>query len=61
MTFDNNAFEAFKRSIASARKVSNVKVATDLGGVNIGVGSEQAEAKRSSANMTADALSSMWE
>ena len=61
MTFDDNAFEAFKRSIANARSVSNVKVASDLGGVNIGVESETPAAKTYSGRMTADKLSSMWE
>ena len=61
MTFDDNAFEAFKRSIANARSVSNVKVASDLGGVNIGVESETPAAKTYSGRMTADTLSSMWE
>jgi hypothetical protein len=60
MTFDDNAFEAFKRSIGNARQVGTVKVASDLGGVNIGV---ETDAGTQSANprMSANALSSMWE
>jgi hypothetical protein len=61
MTFDNNAFEAFKRSIANARTVSSVKIASDLGGVNIGVESEAAASKAPSRLMSADALTAMWE
>ena len=61
MTFDNNAFEAFKRSIANAKPVSSIKVASDLGGVNIGVGSDRQEASDSPGRMSAEALSSMWE
>ena len=61
MTFDGNAFEAFKRSIGNARAVGSVKIASDLGGVNIGVESEQASAKSSGGLMTADTLTSMWD
>jgi len=59
MDFDDKAFESFKRSIASARPVRNVKVASDLGGVNIGVESDAGQ--QASSPMTADALSSLWE
>ena len=61
MTFDGNAFEAFKRSIGNARAVSTVKIASDLGGVNIGVEPDQATTESSGRRMTADALTSMWE
>ena len=57
MLFDDRAFEAFKRSIANAKSVRNVKVAADLGGVNVGVESPS-EAKPSS---TIDALMAMWD
>ena len=57
MDFDDRAFEAFKRSVASARPVENVKISKDLGGLNIGVEStEQAPTKS-----TAELLSLLWE
>lgn len=60
MDFDDRAFESFKRSIASARPVRTMKVASDLGGVNIGV-EDDSVSTSSSGNLTADALSSLWE
>jgi len=36
LEFDDKAFEAFKRSIANARMPETIKVASDLGGLNIG-------------------------
>ena len=61
MTFDGNAFEAFKRSIANARSVGSVKIASDLGGLNIGVDSSEPAVQQNSSGMTAETLSSMWE
>jgi len=61
MTFDGNAFEAFKRSIGNAKAIGSVKIASDLGGVNIGVESEQAPREHSGRLLTADTLTSMWE
>jgi len=61
MTFDDNAFEAFKRSIANARSVGKVKIASDLGGVNIGVESERSTQTNSNQAMTANTLSSLWD
>ena len=62
MTFDDNAFEAFKRSIANARPINNVKIASDLGGVNIGVESDPGTTTHSNSSLlSADALSSMWD
>jgi len=62
MTFDNNAFEAFKRSIGNARSVSHTKIASDLGGVNIGVESDfNSHASSNTTLLSADSLSSMWE
>ena len=61
MTFDGNAFEAFKRSIGNARAVGSVKIASDLGGVNIGVEPDQVSNKPSGRLTTADTLTSMWE
>jgi len=60
MTFDDNAFEAFKRSIANARPVGTVKGAADLGGVNIGVEADSGVGANSRL-MSADTLSSLWE
>jgi len=59
MSFDDRAFEAFKRSIGNARPVRNMKVASDLGGINIGVESD-ANTQPSATN-TVDVLTSMWE
>jgi len=57
MDFDDRAFEAFKRSVANAKSISSVKIATDLGGVNVGVeSSEQSPSKSSS-----DILKMLWE
>ena len=61
MTFDGNAFEAFKRSIGNARAVGSVKIASDLGGVNIGVEPDQVSRESSGRLTTADTLTSMWE
>jgi hypothetical protein len=61
MTFDGNAFEAFKRSIGNARSVGTVKIASDLGGINIGVSPDQTPRDTSDRYMTADTLTSMWE
>jgi hypothetical protein len=61
MTFDGNAFEAFKRSIGNARAVGSVKIASDLGGVNIGVEPDQVSSKPTGRLTTADTLTSMWE
>jgi hypothetical protein len=62
MSFDNNAFEAFKRSIGNARSVRNIKIASDLGGVNIGVESDSgAQTSSNTTLLSADGLSSMWE
>jgi hypothetical protein len=60
MSFDNNAFEAFKRSIGAARSSVNVKVASDLGGINVGVSSDATERPAATA-LNASSLSSMWE
>jgi hypothetical protein len=60
MSFDNNAFEAFKRSIANARPIGTMKIASDLGGLNIGVETEDNTAAPRRM-MSADALSSLWE
>jgi len=58
MDFDDKAFEAFKRSVASARTVETIKIARDLGGVNVGV---ESTADQSSSRSTAELLSMLWE
>lgn len=58
MLFDDNAFESFKRTVASARAVSNVKVASDLGEINVGVSSDESVEVQQNA---VDALASMWD
>ena len=56
MLFDDRAFEAFKRSIGNARPIQDIKIAADLGGVNIGVETPNVEIK---TNL--EVLASMWE
>jgi hypothetical protein len=58
MDFDDKAFEAFKRSVASARPVETVKIARDLGGVNVGV---ESAADQAPSRSTAELLSMLWE
>ena len=58
MDFDDKAFEAFKRSVASARSVETVKIARDLGGVNVGV---ESTADQPQSRSTAELLSMLWE
>jgi hypothetical protein len=61
MAFDDRAFEAFKRSIGNAKPVRTMKVASDLGGINIGVESDtNTQSSRRGAN-TIDALALMWD
>ena len=48
MSFDDPAFEAFKRSVANLRPVENIKTASDLGGVNVGTSDEGMEVKTGS-------------
>ena len=60
MEFDDNAFEAFKRSVANAKPVRNVKIASDLGGLNVGVGSDDSS-PASSGPISADKLLSLWD
>jgi len=57
MDFDDRAFEAFKRSVAAARPVESVKVARDLGGINVGVESTSEQPQTKS---TAELLSMLW-
>ncbi len=57
MEFDDKAFEAFKRTVAGARNVETVKVAKDLGGVNVGVESTSESAP---VRSTKELLSMLW-
>jgi len=59
MQFDDRAFESFKRSIANTKPVRSVKVASDLGGVNIGV--EEEVHSSGTSGLTANALSTLWD
>lgn len=59
MSFDNNAFEAFKRSIGNARPVGTMKIASDLGGVNVGVTEESVSGEQ--RLMSAGSLLSLWD
>lgn len=59
MEFDDKAFESFKQVVANTKPAQNVKVANDLGGVNIGVG-DPAEGAPAVVS-TVDALSKMWD
>ena len=64
LSFDDKAFEAFKRTIASAKPVGHLKMATDLGGVNVGYSDSQISKQASSVStkeITANLLSSMWD
>ena len=58
MDFDDKAFEAFKRSVASARPVETMKIARDLGGVNVGV---ESSTEQTPSRSTAELLSMLWE
>jgi len=59
MEFDDRAFEAFKRSVANARPVESVKIAKDLGGLNVGV--TTGEQSSAPVKSTAELLSMLWE
>jgi len=58
MSFDDGAFESFKRSIANAKPLRSVKIAADLGGVNVGV---ESDGSSQSGSITADKLLSLWD
>ena len=63
MTFDQNAFEAFKRTIANTKSIQNVKVANNLGGLNFESNESQIEkvASRTETRLDVSSLSKMWE
>ena len=58
MNFDDRAFEAFKRSIANAKPISTMKIASDLGGINVGVESDSNTGVDNT--MKAGTLSTLW-
>jgi len=58
MSFDDGAFESFKRSIANAKAIRNIKIASDLGGVNVGV---ESDSTSHSGPISADKLLSLWD
>ena len=63
MSFDQNAFEAFKRTVANTKAVNTIKVANDLGGLTIESDDSQIEkvASRTEKRMDVSSLSKMWE
>ena len=61
MAFDDRAFEAFKRSIGNARALSNTKIASDLGGLNVGVSSDNSKQTMSDAQATVNVLAGLWD
>jgi hypothetical protein len=62
MEFDDRAFEAFKRSVANFQgNVSNVKTASDVSGLNIGVTQDGEQATTSSGKIDAKTLATLWE
>lgn len=61
MEFSDVAFEAFKRSIANSQPIKNVKTATDLSGVNIGINEDEpTETAPNKGNLSAADLAKMW-
>jgi hypothetical protein len=58
MMFDDRAFESFKRTIANTKSVGTVKVASSLGGVNVGIKEDVAP---KSEKLTTDLLTMMWD
>ncbi len=57
MEFDDRAFEAFKKSVAGFQ--GQVKVASDLGGLNIGI-TEEVETTRADSKTLAKSLADLW-
>jgi hypothetical protein len=55
--FNDEAFEAFKRSVAYAKPPEMTRTASDLGGINIGV---DEDASKAPTNL-AEALNTLWE
>jgi hypothetical protein len=62
MEFDDKAFEAFKRSVANAQGHSAVKVASDNGGINIGLTHEEDQTTvKTASDVNARSLATMWD
>jgi hypothetical protein len=59
MEFDDKAFESYKRSVANARPVETVKIAKDLGGLNVGV--DSSSERTAAPKTTSEILRLMWE
>jgi hypothetical protein len=60
MEFDDKSFEAFKRSVAAAKKTQTVKTASDVTGLNVGVTEEDNQTGKTSGQVNAETLASMW-
>ena len=58
MMFDDRAFESFKRTIANTKSVGTVKIASSLGGVNVGIKEDVAP---KSEKLTSNLLTMMWD
>ena len=58
MDFDDNAFESFKRSIANLKPVQNVKTASSIGSLNVGI---KEEVHSQPVSVTKNILASMWD
>lgn len=56
MSFDDKAFEAFKRSVANMKPVENIKTASDTS-INVGVNDDGMEVERGSLT---DQLTKLW-
>jgi hypothetical protein len=61
MEFDDKAFEAFKRSVANFQGSSQVKVAADVSGLNIGLTEDGEQSSQKSGKLDAKTLASLWE
>lgn len=60
LNFDDKAFESFKRSIANLKPVSNVKTASNIGSLNVGV-QEESITKSASKDISRNLLAAMWD
>jgi hypothetical protein len=62
MDFDDKAFEAFKRSVANFQgNVTNVKIASDVSGLNIGLNEDGDQPSSASTKVDAKTLASLWD
>jgi predicted nucleic acid-binding Zn-ribbon protein len=61
LQFDDGAFEAFKQAVDHTRVQETTKIASDLGGINVGVESDEAPAQMSGGGSYVEQLSSaLW-